>query len=1012
MGVTFTTPLLLLLWPVLVVLAFFAARNAPLRLRRRNRRLSLVLRAIIFALMVGALAGAQVVRTSDRLAVAFLIDGSDSMSPAGKAQAMAFTQQSLAKMGDKQEAGVIVFGENALVEKLVGADKTLAALESAPIPTYTNIAEAVRLGTALLPADANRRLVLISDGNQNIADVRDAARIAAANGVQVDVVPIERQGGPEVSLENLDAPPNLRQGEEFDLKISIESTVATAAQLVIAENGVPVADEAVQLKVGLNQFVRKMKTGAQGIAVYNARVIVPGGKDTLAQNNEYSAFSQVKGKPRVLVVEGHTGEALSISRALAATDVESSLVTPQAFPGLTDLSQYDSVVMVNVPANLMNPAALQTLQTFVRDLGKGMVMIGGDESYGLGGYFRTPIEAMLPVDLQLPNKLNTPNTALVLVIDRSGSMNAGNSDSSATAGGIPKIELAKDAAVDAASQLSATDKVGVVTFDTDAQWVVPLAPLSNPTDLAGPIGRIAPGGGTHIDAGLQMAVEGLVGVEAKTKHIILLTDGATEGGDYDKLLALANKSGITISTVGLGKDVNTEFLQDKATRGGGRYYFVDDPSALPQLFTKETHLASRNYIVEGKFTPALAAPSPILKDVAANGLPSLKGYIGTHARPTSTVALVSDKGDPILAHWQYGLGRVVAWTSDSGGKWAADWAVWNGYGPFWAQATRWTVAENPGGSLQIRTQQSGNRMLIEADAITPGGTYLNNLDARASIVNPRNDRDEMSLRQTAPGHYEGIFTPTGAGTYLINVKGTNPAQPDQTVSKVIGAVVPYSPEYKQLGLNIGLLKEIAVQTGGRVLSEPAAAFTDDVHRTTRNEDIWQWLVLMAALLLPFDIAARRINLSFAWLRRSSIGARGLAQSRTRARPATDPAVSRLMQAKERAGRTLIEQTVELHVSSPDAPPIRNEPTSVAEVVAPRRDPSVAEMTTPRHDPQPIKEISVQQKRSAPAPARAITRPQVATTPGDDGQGTTSRLLRAKQKARAAQRQPEGDQKEP
>ncbi|MDB5081931.1 MAG: putative von Willebrand factor type [Chloroflexi bacterium] len=856
------------LWLLLILpLVVFLARNggSGAVLRKSARRLSVMLRLLIVTLIVLSIANLQLVTTSDRLATVFLLDVSDSVGADGRGHEIDFTRKSLQTMQESQQSGVVVFGQEALVEKLVSKDKTLGNLESTPTTSYSNLAEAVRLGTALLPGDSQRRLVLISDGNQNIDEVRNAAKIAAANGVQIDVVPLNQNTGPEVSIGNLQVPSNLRQGEEFSIKVAVDSNYAGPANLLILQDGQVISDKPVTLKEGSNLFSQQLIAKTKGFANYTAKIVTA--RDTLNQNNEANAYSLVKGGPRALLVEGHPDqhEAANLQAALTQSGIEATVISPDKFPGLNDLTQYDSVLLVNVPANTLTQANMSVLQAYVKDLGKGMVMVGGEESYGLGGYFRTPIEDMLPVELQLPSKLQTPSVAMVLVIDRSGSMADAYNGPGAGASGIPKIELAKDAAYLAATQLSNTDQVGVVVFDTQAQWQVPLGVMGNPSNLVSPIGRISPGGGTNVYSGLAPAIEGVKNSTAKNKHIILMTDGQdSEGIDYRGLYTQAQQYGITISTVGLGEDVNTALLAEIARQGGGRYTFVNDPTNLPKIFAKEAHLAARSYIVEENFTPSVADPSPVLQNIT--GTPELKGYVVTRAKGTATQALVTKRNEPLLATWQYGLGRVAAWTSDAKGRWATNWLGWQDFPKFWSQMVRWTVAENEAGGLQVQTKTVGNRIYVTADAISPSSQYLNGLEVKAKVVaSSLNSQEDVTLTQTAPGHYEGYFTPKNTGSFIVNVQGKSTVNQENNsninLTQTVGAVASYSPEYKQLGSNEALLKDIAALTGGRVLTSPAQAFRDDLRSTTHHQELWPWLMLLAILLFPLDIAARRIRLS-------------------------------------------------------------------------------------------------------------------------------------------------------
>ncbi len=291
-------------------------------------------------------------------------------------------------------------------------------------------------------------------------------------------------------------------------------------------------------------------------------------------------------------------------------------------------------------------------------------------------------------------------------------------------------------------------------------------------------------------------------------------------------------------------------------------------------------------------------------------MPQLKGYVGTRAKPTATLALVTGRNEPLLAHWQYGLGRVAAWTSDARARWATDWLSWSDFPRFWSQMVRWTIAANEAGGLQIQTKVQGNRIYVQADALDADSQYLNNLDAKALVVSSSlsGTKEEITLKQTAPGHYEGYFTPRDTGSFIVNVQagGKTGASADKPVNltQTVGAVASYSPEYKQLGTNTALLEEIANLTGGKVLSDPLQAFRNDLSRTTRSQELWPWLLLLAILLFPLDIGIRRVNFSLRALKR------GLNENKmekelatTEIEAALPPSeVSRLFVAKQRVSR--------------------------------------------------------------------------------------------------------------
>lgn len=920
-GLSFSRPVALLLLLLLVPLTVYLSRTSLAFLRRGVRRWSLGLRLAIVALLVLSLAGTGIVRADQRLSVVYLLDRSDSVSADAQAQQAEYVSRAIADLREGDQAGVVVFGSDALVDRPVLPDKAAPDLASAPSTTYSNLADALRLGLAVAPGDTARRLVLLSDGRENLGSAEWAARLAGANGVPVDVVSLPSASGPEVWVESLRAPSPVRENERVSLQLGISSSVDTTATLLISVDGTALSTQEVRLVRGTNSYVQTLPPATRGFHTYSVQVVAPAGVDTRSENNRYSAYSLVLGKPRVLVVEGKPGEAEAL-RAAIAPSVDSDVLPPSSMPtGVAGLAGYDGVVLVNVPASSLTKTGMEALQVVVRDLGKGLVVVGGDESYAAGGYFRTPLEDMLPVDLNLPSKLDIPSVGMVLVIDRSGSMDMGHVLNGV---GVTKLSLAKEAAYQAVAQLSERDYVGVIGFDSAATWAVELQPLGDPTQFHDRIQGISIGGGTNIYSGLQPAVQALVASKARSKHIVVLTDGVSEGGDYEGLLKQMEANNITLSSVAVGSDADEAFLQNLATAGKGRFYSTEAGDALPQIFAHESHIAARSYLIEHPFAPARTSPSAILDGLG--GLPDLRGYVGTSPKPTGQIALVSDAGDPVLAQWQYGLGRVVAWTSDAKGQWASDWVTWPDFPRFWTQTLRWSTGAEAGNMLQPRIEWEGGTARITVDAAQPDGSLIGDLDVGAAVVGPNLVTSTVALRQTAAGRYEGTFPATEEGAYLVQVRGTS--EQVGSVGQTLGMVVPYSPEYRGLPGDNGLLGRLASLTGGRVLSidNPAASLEHNLPAARSTSDLWPLLLLLAILLLPFDVGVRRLAITGADVARARAEIRrrlGWHPRPAHATPqASTPQVAALFGAKERSRERFDTGSppAQLPAVPPSAPP--------------------------------------------------------------------------------------------
>jgi len=878
---SFTRPFALLL---LLTLAYFIWLARLPRFTRRARVI-LALRGLLVLLLVLGLAGAQTVHGGDELAVVFLVDVSDSIGLSGKAAELDFVKNALGKMGENDQAAIVLFGQNALVERAMSPDKRLAEFTSVPNTRGTDLAAALRLALALFPPGAARRIVILSDGGATSGQAADAAVLAAASGAQIDIVPVTGVGGPEALLTDVVAPARMHQGEEFSLSVTVQSSQDMPAVLRVFAGGTLVAENAVTLHKGPSSFAVPMKAGSPGFATFRVQ-LVPA-HDTYYQNNELSTFSHISGPPRVLVVDGMKDgrpEAMQLVNALTAVGLSARATTPAGLPiELQNLADWAAIVLVDVPARSLSPRQLLALQTYVRDLGRGLVVVGGPQSYGVGGYYKTTLEEMLPVEMQIRDKKRMPPLALVFVIDKSGSM-------SASSGGAVKIELAKEAVLRSFDLLNPTDRVGVVAFDENAAWIVPLTELGS-DNVSAPVMALRAGGGTDIYAGLKAVADVLPSDPALVRHIVLLTDGGANPTNIPELVKnLHDKNGITLSVVGVGDDVAL-WLKDLPPLGGGRYHFTRDPATIPAIFTEETTLAARAYIVEETFSPKLVMPSPMLTGIAS--APQLLGYVATSPKPTAQTILVSAREDPLLAAWQYGLGRSVAWTSDATGRWAQHWVTWDEFARFWGQVVRWTIREEPGQSAELTVQSAGSRAMLLLDAQDSTGRFLNGLNVQATIVSPSLDSQQTTLRQSAPGRYVAEFMPDQEGAYLVQVTG-------EQLSVTAGWVNPYSPEYRSLGGNLALLRQLASIGSGRLLNQPAEAFAHTMPAPRTARDIWPTLLTLAVLLLPLDVAARRLVFG----RRDLLRARDALRDRLThhvRKPVGEslPSVARLMGAKER-----------------------------------------------------------------------------------------------------------------
>ncbi len=874
----FTAPsVALILLPVLPLIWYIGfPRHA---FRRRRDISSLLLRTVIIVLLVLALAGLQQVKAVDRLAVVFLVDASDSMGSDSEDRQLEFIRDAIVDKQPDDEWAALLFGDNAVPEtdfSQVGEIENFAAI---PQTTGTDIANAIQTALSMFPADASRRIVVLSDGQATGGDAIARAQRAAVSGVEISYVPLFRAPAPDVRITAIDAPGRVAENQSFDISVGIQAESATPATLLIFSGGRLIHEEALQLQAGDTRYSLTQAGEKSGFLDFTAQIVVPGENDNFNQNNQLGAFSQVIGPARVLLVSSDESETQFLLPALRQAGILVDVSEPEDLPvNMAGLAQYKSVILANVPATELGRAQMTLLDQYVSDIGGGLVMIGGPQSYAPGGYFQTPLERTLPVEMQIKDQKRLPQLTIAYLIDRSGSMGQiGRS-------GVPNLELAKRAIALSLELLQASDRVAIGTFDTGGAWVAPFQQVNDAQVLTAMTNTIRSGGGTDILAGLRLVERDIIQEPSQLKHLILLTDGgASPRGLVELSESLYSQHDVTLSAIAIGRSPGA-VLQPMAEAGGGNYYAVADVEQIPLIFAQETVLASRSYIVEETFTPRVSGSSAIIDGITA--LPPLRGYVAASPKVAAQRILSGPEpySDPILAAWQYGLGRVVAWTADASARWANEWVTWQDFSRFWGQAVAWSINAGASKNLETRVQLQDDRARIVVDARDDEGRFLDGLSLSSAVLNPGGEGLRIPLQQTAPGRYEAGFRPQNEGAYFLTVSGEAQLAQGQTQLRDLkGWVMSYSPEYIPRPQDDRLLADIADITGGRNLAQqPEAVFTRDLGERQAATDIWQSLILLALLLLPLDIAIRRLIITRSDLirLRAFLSGRGSDQTRS------------------------------------------------------------------------------------------------------------------------------------
>jgi uncharacterized membrane protein len=539
-------------------------------------------------------------------------------------------------------------------------------------------------------------------------------------------------------------------------------------------------------------------------------------------------------------------------------------------PTLQELSIHRAGILVDVSARDLDDEKVDRLDTFVRDLGRGLVVVGGTHSYGLGGYRDTPLETLLPVDAEPPDTQREVEVAEVLLIDTSESMGACHCDESggeSMEGGVNKTDISKAGAIRAIEALGAGDEIGLLAFSGNSEWVIPLQELPDQGTIEDGVSSLRPFGETRVVPAIEEAAARLLESDKEIKHIILFTDGFTSelevgaefvGAPFAKDLVEAVEDiasqGITVSVVGTGEGA-IPALEEVAEVGNGRFYPGRDLEEIPEIFVKEARIAARSFINEGEFFPVVTSTAEAVRDIASS--PAILGYVATSPKPTADVQLqVGELSDPLLASWRVGLGKVTAWTSDGGEKWAAGWAGWDGFADFWSTLVRDTfpLSGSEGQRIEASIADELMTLTLESAEEWPAGT-----EPVARVSYPDGNSTEVRLERVSDFEFEAAVPARQGGTYAVGVSVESSAGETAILSTL--ATRSFAAEYLPGEPDTGLMSSISASTGGRGEIEAAEAFDPEGLRegVTEKQYRW-WFLLAAALLWPIDVALRRLRL--------------------------------------------------------------------------------------------------------------------------------------------------------
>lgn len=816
---------------------------------------------------------------TDKITTVYLIDVSSSVSEPAIADAQKLVDEAFTLKREDDQIRVVTFAKRPLLlpEKLSGEGIVAAPTIARHLDEEgnegksdeemarddpgagSNLQAALQLAYGLFPPGYLRRAVLISDGLQTQGDILAEANRAAEYGVKLHTLAYDRPVPAELAVKGLRMPGRVKVGETFKVVADIYASrpIKAKARLKMGEtlNGLDPIKE-LDLKPGDNEVVFKSVVRVAGEVTYSLD-ISDISADRFSANNRYATTVDVPGRPQVLYVEGSPQYAGPLARALTAQQFDVDVRPPVGFPGsLKELERYDFVIVSDTPKERLGLQSQNLIEQYVRDLGGGFLFAGGENGYGLGGWNRTTIARILPVRMETERRKEMPSVAMLLVIDRSGSMT-----------GLP-MEMAKKAAKATVEVLGSDDVIGVVAFDSVPNRFVKIQPARNGSRIRGLISRIQPGGGTDIFPALDAAYNDMTVTQARKKHVILLTDGKAPTNGIRDLVTAMIAEGITVTTVGLGSDVDEQLLKMVADVGGGRYHQVPDPQSLPRIFTKETEMVARAAAVEEWFPVVQTGYASFLRRLDIRTAPYLHGYVATKLKPSPATELIAsaDTEEPILARWRVGTGWSLAWTSDVKARWAVEWITWPGWERFWGQLVREHMRQKHRRELDMKAEIVDGELVATIDAFTADDRFDNKLVSKLAVVGPEpgGEKKTVEMQQIAPGRYEARTQMDKFGSFLLKaeharVEDNGSLKPIATSSGHISN--PYPREYASFQTDKLILQRAAVATGG--LFEPAerkVAFDPEGEKITYNEDLWARAIMAAIGLFLLDLLLRRVRI--------------------------------------------------------------------------------------------------------------------------------------------------------
>ncbi len=899
-----THPLILLALTVIPVLLIIH-RTTKVEAARWRRWTTLVLRVATLSCLIFALAGLYRKHREDVLAVVFLLDVSDSIPMSQQQTAMARMDAAVAQLKEADSACLIHFASEALIRLPMRPKPEWAGWQEPSTEIergITDIASALQLAMRIAPDDQQRRFVLLSDGLQNRGELDQLLELVKASGIEIFTIPLNAERENEVWIRNLRMPKQVRLGQRFEIRVDVESTKVTQISAYLYRDDILIHEaKSINLEPGIQEISEFPSQRLDEERNYRYQLKISSEHDTIPDNNTAYGFVHVQGQPRALYVNGDTaspdplvgaGQPRPYETVLEANGFLIEAISPDKFPSdLVTLQTNDVLILDNVSADLLQPTQMDVIESYVQNLGKGLVVIGGDRAFGRGGYHDTPLERTLP--LNMTPRQRKESLAMMFVVDTSGSM-------ANYVGPDQKIQLAFEGIRAGIRELDDEDLAGVIGFAAALKEF----PLTTDHDaIYNWLSGLYPSGGTKMYDALERAYKRLKDVDVKQKHIILLSDGRARDASDSDFMSLARQIAndkVTITALAIG-DAAQKLMQAIAMAGNGEYVPVQNLNQLPKILTEAVR-QTQKYTIQEPFQPVInETGSQILAGI--NDLPKLYGYIATSEKEFASIHIRSHEDHPILAAWNYGLGRSVAFTSDAKPRWAKDWMAWENFGKFWGQVVNWVTPatdhnadfdlnvshSNGVGTVTIETTLSGKGFPSHKEFPSHGGRLSQKFDVR--VVYPNTEGKVVEIAQVRPTRYEGEFPISEHGAYLVTAQrktgGQNENRADVIGSQTASLVVSYPAEFARFETNHPLLKRIAQRTNGIYDPSPRQIAKHTGTAVEQRQLLSHFLLAAAVFLFVLEMIIRRFSIaSHRYNREASALAGGSMTRRKTASPTT------------------------------------------------------------------------------------------------------------------------------